>query len=85
MPDIEYNSKDDYDCKHKTQTNDDIKQISFQQHYDIAEGKRNKRRNYEINEFHNIAIKPPKRTKYYTHRSIGNNPRRYFNKNFSRH
>ena len=48
MPDIEYNSKDDYDCKQKTQTNDDIKQISFQQHYDIAENKGNKCRNYEI-------------------------------------
>lgn len=85
MPDIEYNSKDDHNCKQNTQTNDDIKQISFQYHYDIAESKGNKRRNYEINEFHNIAIKPSKRTKYYTHRSIGNNPRCYFNKNFTRY
>lgn len=85
MPDIEYNSKDDYDCKQKTQTNDDIKQISFQQHYDIAENKGNKCRNYEIDEFHSVAIKPPKCMKYHAHRSIGNNPRRYFNKNFARY
>lgn len=85
MPDIEYNSKDDHNCKQNTQTNDDIKQISFQYHYDIAESKGNKRRNYEINEFHNIAIKPPKCMKYHANRSIGNNPRRYFNKNFSRY